>query len=149
MSITCYHYCTDEFLKELEKKKVIKPSKYVPIEHPTRPSQVIMKKVFIDDNLNNGYGMFFAWEHPDYQGKVNVVSNSNIRLLELRVPEGEYIETNYREWCDYALDLFRGNNQTNGSYIFNVNNVQETQYLLRKIKYNWIRDIKVVETKYI
>lgn len=105
--LKCYHYCTSKFLEDLQEKRIIMAGK-------TNFTQKLWGAEFAQDyafnkiKINNGNGMFFAWQHSDYKWKLDdILTDIDIgyKLLELEIPRGDevkIIKTHYENWCSFG-----------------------------------------------
>lgn len=165
-----YHFCTKEFYKELIMNGIIYANDkiYYRDELHKIGEDYVKEYVFKVKKLNNGNGMFFAWSNPEYKGKIKYNDNGDYILLELNIPDGIGIKTHYENWCSLGMDIYDANGDytladkycreefgikdgLEGSYnaIFELEKYAETQILLPYIDSKWIRDISIVEKRYI
>lgn len=156
----CYHFCSTEFYNELLLKKEI-----IPIQRDVSNRNNAYEYLFHKINYDNP--MFFAWEQLDNRGEAfQYVKKSNIMLLTLDVPENEIIKTNYYNWVDfiYFMELDNGGEKTLSAIkeelgcdfktlydcVFRLNDGYKIiQYLIKKLRSEWILDKKYVDHKII
>ena len=167
--VKCFHFCTGDFLTELQNKGVVVANDTINLLEPKDAASYAKEYAFITKQLNNGNGMFFAWSNPEYKGVVKVCSGGKYRLLELEVPKDECILTNYQNWCSFGTDLFDVDGDLDaadilcreefgivdglqGSYdaIFDISDeLDERQVLLYRLNSEWIKSIRVCGVKYV
>lgn len=122
---------------------------------------------YLLDKNNSGNPMFFAWKTLDNKGrKIEYVPNSNIRLLTLDIPEDQIVKTNYYNWVDFIffMEIDKGGPGTIEAVraelgcdfdvfyncIFRLDDGNKSiQYLLKKIKADWITKVQMVKDKII
>lgn len=170
MKLKCYHFCSNEFLKELLKRKEILATPYkMPNTEFILPEHYVKEFVFNIKKINAGTGMFFAWSNPSYKGNVMYDDNGKYSLIEFEVDEDICLKTNYENWCSLGTDLFDVNgdlqladkycreefgivNGLEGSYeaIYDISDRNmEVQILLPYLKADWIKSLKRVAKKYV
>lgn len=160
MKNKCYHFCTKKFFNELNSKKIIFPDN----RESLNTNKYAYDYLFKYKNINNGNGMFFAWQNPSYKGypiQYCDEDKANYVLLEMNVPINFCIKTNYENWCSFICDLDEANGDLNladeickedygikdgleGSFnsIFNISNIDQIQTLLFHINIDWIKSYK-------
>ena len=168
-----YHFCCQEFLERLIDTGEVKPVNQLYQGNRRRAYDILFQR------LNNGNDMFFAWGALENKGdkieyiEKDKVTDSTYVLLELDVPEDEFISTNYYNWCDLIWILEHGETpqgageiaqeefgtpgktpveafETIYSCVFNLEDgYHYEQMLLKTIKKEWITGIKYVANKII
>lgn len=169
--IKCYHFCKKKFYDELLRKKIIIANKYISQNDLTEklPEHYVKDYVFINKNINNGMGMFFAWSNHQYKGKTLFDDNGEYYLLEILTDEKNCIKTHYENWCSFGMDLYENNGDLhetdiyckeefgiidglNGSYnaIYDISNTNdEIQILLPYINLDDVKSAKRCLNKFV
>ena len=163
-----FHFCTKEFLKELQEKSII----YADNRETNDRNKYAYDYIFFKEKkINNGNGMFFIWK--DYNCKGNNIklndnpSDGEFVLLELNIPSNICIDTDYDNWCSFIMDLDEADGNYDianeicleygikdgleGSYkcIYDIDDNSRIQTLIPYFDINWISNIKYTNIKVI
>lgn len=161
-----YHFCSKEFLKALQTQQTIEAGPHVSKDH----NKYAYDFLFLKKQLNNGNGMFFLWEDPEKKGiPIQFVEEvqAEFVLLELNIPKGVGIETDYDNWCSFIMDLHEADGDLQvadeicrefgiedglqGSYqaIFATDDSSIIQTLIPYLKWDWITAIHYTLNKVV
>ena len=149
--IKCYHFCSNEFYNDLINKGMIIADNR--INNKADSTKYGYDYVFNKMKINDGNGMFFSWVNYKYTGwgrdMIITKEENKYKLLELEVDD--YILTDYNNWCSFCLDLEEKvpNAEDMYSTIYNLDDEEAIQVLLRKISVNDIVNVYNVDRKII
>lgn len=160
-----FHFCSKDFLKDLQTKGWIEAGE----PHKSGHLAYAYDYLFKTKQINGGNGMFFLWEHPDKKGVIHWCdeAEASFVLLELSLPKDIVIDTDYDSWCNFILDLDEADGDLQlaeeicqesgikdgleGSYqlIFEIEDDSNIQSLVPCLKQNWITAIHYTKNKFV
>lgn len=159
-----YHFCSKEFLRDLQTQEVIEAG----IPDKSGSLRYGYDYVFQTKQLNGGNGMFFLWETLERKGTVDYCEeeDASFVLLELAIPRQEALDTNYDEWCnlcsvldeadgdliladDYCHDYINGGLDQAYELLFDLGDDCLIQTLVPRLNQAWITAIHYTKNKFV
>ena len=158
--ITCYHFCTKQWLKDLETEKVIKPI-FTSTDGYCRIGAY--NKLMSHLNFSS---LVFYWENlEDIQQYKNnfTLGTGDYFLLTLQIPRRLCVTMNYYNWCDFlfsfvyakteeevlkAMHQEFGNDATLEQLLgdsFKVSSEDLIQIVTEYCKFDWVTKIEQVD----